>query len=134
MRSKRLEMEYLLETEKKILASGIQIKYLADEFLFRQGQKAEFVFYLQVGSIALEWSNENTGLIMINKPIFVGIEEALQEGKYACTAITTEVSAFLVFDRPYFIQLITEFDLAKEYFESMKLDFTNQVNLQKSRN
>lgn len=127
-------MKHLDETEKKILASGIQIKYLADEFLFRQGQRAEFVFYLQKGSIALEWSNESKGLIMINKPVFIGIDEALEKGKYTCTAMTTEVSEFLVFDRPYFIQLIEEFDLAKEYFESMKLDFTNQVNMQKSRN
>jgi CRP-like cAMP-binding protein len=132
--SKSHGMEHLLETKKKILASAIPIKYLEDEFLFRQGQKAEFVFYLQSGSVSLNLPNEITGLIVLDQPIFIGIEEAFQEGNYACTALTIEISEFLVFDRPYFMQLITEFDLAKEYFDTMKLDFSSQVNLQKSRN
>jgi len=113
-------MEQFLETGKKVLASGIEIKYLADEFLFRQGQKAEFVFYLHCGSILLEWPNENKSLLIANKPIFIGIQEVLQAGKYTCT----------VFDRAYFNQLITEFDHAKDYFESMMLEFTSQLNLQ----
>jgi CRP-like cAMP-binding protein len=126
-------MEQLLETEKKVLASGIEIKYLADEFLFRHGQKAEFVFYLQSGSILLEWPNENKSLIIINKPIFIGIDEAIHGRKYTCTAMTTEVSEFLVFDRAYFNQLITEFDQAKEYFEIMRLEFLTHVNQQTSK-
>lgn len=123
-------MEQLLETGKKVLASGIEIKYLADEFLFRQGQKAEFVFYFQCGSVLLDWPNENKRLVLSNKPIFIGIDEAIQGGKYSCTAMTTEESKFLVFDRAYFIQLITEFDHAKDYFESMMLEFTSQLDLQ----
>jgi len=119
----------MLETGKKVLASGIEIKYLADEFLFRQGQKAEFVFYLQCGSILLEWPNENKSLVINNKPIFIGIDEALIGGKYTCTAMTTEKSEFLVFDRAYFNQLINEFEHAKDYFESMRLDFTSQLDL-----
>jgi CRP-like cAMP-binding protein len=122
-------MTQMLETEKKVLASGIQIKYLANEFLFRQGQKAEFVFYLQCGSILLEWPNENKSVVINNKPIFIGIDEALVGGKYACTALTTEQSEFLVFDRAYFNQLINEFEHAKDYFESMRLDFTSQLDL-----
>ncbi len=123
-------MEQFLETGKKVLASGIEIKYLADEFLFRQGQKAEFVFYLQCGSILLDWPNENKCLALNNKPIFIGIDEAIHGGKYACTAMTTDESKFLVFDRAYFNQLITEFDHAKDYFESMMLEFTSQLDLQ----
>ncbi len=123
-------MEQLLETGKKVLASGIEIKYLAGEYLFREGQKAEFVFYLQCGSILLEWPNENKCLLIENKPIFIGIDEALVGGKYTCTAMTTEQSEFLVFDRAYFNQLITEFDHAKDYFESMRLDFSSQLDLQ----
>jgi len=119
----------MLETGKKVLASGIEIKYLADEFLFRQGQKAEFVFYLQCGSILLEWPNENKSLVINNKPIFIGIDEALIGGKYTCTALTTEQSEFLVFDRAYFNQLINEFEHAKDYFESMRLDFKSQLDL-----
>lgn len=124
-------MKKLLETEKKVLASGIQIKYLADEFLFRQGQKAEFVFYLERGSIMIDWPNENKRLCINNKPIFIGINEAMRGTKYDCTARTTEESEFLVFDREYFNQLITEFEYAKEYVESMMLDFTSQLDWQK---
>jgi len=51
-------MQRYLETEKKVLASGIELKYLPDEYLFRKGQKAEFVFYLQNGGLLLEWPNE----------------------------------------------------------------------------
>lgn len=123
-------MELMLETGKKVLASGIEIKYLADEFLFRQGQKAEFVFYLQCGSILLEWPNENKRLLINNTPIFIGIDEALQGGKYSCTAMTTEKSEFLVFERAYFNQLITEFDHAKDYIESMMLEFSSQLDFQ----
>ncbi len=123
-------MEQLLETGKKVLASGIEIKYLAGEYLFRQGQKAEFVFYLQCGSIILEWPNENKSLLLNNKPIFIGIDEALNGGRYTCTAMTTEESKFLVFERAYFNQLITEFDHAKDYFESMMLEFNSQLILQ----
>ncbi len=120
----------MLETGKKVLASGIEIKYLADEFLFRQGQKAEFVFYLQCGSILLEWPTENKRLLINNTPIFIGIDEALQGGKYSCTAMTTENSEFLVFERAYFNQLITEFDHAKDYIDSMMLEFASQLDLQ----
>lgn len=123
-------MKQFLETGKKVLASGIEIKYLADEFLFRQGQKAEFVFYMQSGSISLSWPTENKLLVINNKPIFIGIDEALHGNKYACNAMTTEESEFLVFDRVYFNQLITEFDQAKDYFESMMLEYTSQLNLQ----
>jgi CRP-like cAMP-binding protein len=123
-------MEQMLETGKKVLASGIEIKYLADEFLFRQGQKAEFVFYLQCGSILLEWPNENKRLLIDNTPIFIGIDEALQGGKYSCTAMTTAKSEFLVFERAYFNQLITEFDHAKDYIDSMMLEFASQLDLQ----
>ena len=122
-------MKQLLETEKKVLASGIEIKYLAEEFLFRQGQKAEFVFYLQAGAVLLEWPNENKRLELNNKPIFIGIEEAIHGSKYRCTALTTQEAKFLVFERAYFNQLITEFDHASDYFDSMMLDFTNQTDL-----
>jgi hypothetical protein len=44
--------------------------------------------------------------------------------------MTTEKSEFLVFDRAYFSQLITEFDHAKDYIESMMLEFTSQLDLQ----
>lgn len=122
-------MEQLLETEKKILASGIEINYLANEFLFRQGQKAEFVFYLQGGSVLLEWPQENKCLVLNNKSIFIGIDEAIHGSKYFCTAVTTDESKFLVFDRAYFIQLMNEFEHANDYFESMKLEFISQLDL-----
>ncbi len=120
-------MNELLETSKKVLASGIEIKYLGEEFLFRQGQKAEFVFYLQSGSLQLDWPNENKRVTLIDKPIFIGIDVAMLGGKYTCSAMTTKESAFLVFDRSYFNHLIMEFDQAKSYFEAMQLDFEQQI-------
>jgi CRP-like cAMP-binding protein len=126
-------MEQLLETGKKVLASGIEIKYLADEFLFRYGQKAEFVFYLHSGSVLLECPDDFEGLITMNKPFFIGIDEAIHGKKYACTAMTTEVSEFFVFERAYFNQLITEFEQAKEYVEIMRLAFSKHINQQTSK-
>jgi CRP-like cAMP-binding protein len=122
-------MEQFSETRKKVLASGIEIKYLADEFLFRQGQKAEFVFYMKSGSILLEWPNVKKQIVIQDKLIFIGIDEAIHGTKYACTAMTTVNSEFLVFDRAYFNHLITEFDHAKDFFESMMLEFTSQLDL-----
>jgi hypothetical protein len=33
------------ETERKILASGIELSFKEGEYLYRKGQDAEFVFY-----------------------------------------------------------------------------------------
>ena len=41
-----IQMRYI---ENKILASGIEMKYLSEEYIFRKGQKAEFVFFLKEG-------------------------------------------------------------------------------------
>ncbi len=120
-------MDELLETSKKVLGSGIEINYLEAEYLFRQGQKAEFVFYMQGGSLLLEWPNENKCVQIAGKPIFIGISEALSGQKYACSARTTKDSTFLVFERAYFHQLITEFEHAKTYIDSMQLDFEHQI-------
>jgi hypothetical protein len=83
-------MDELLETSKKVLASGIEINYLGDEFLFRQGQKAEFVFYLQGSALLLDWPNENKRLTVIDKPIYIGIDEAMHGDKYTCSAMSTK--------------------------------------------
>ena len=90
-------MNELLETSKKVLASGIEINYLGDEFLFRQGQKAEFVFYLQEGSLLLE---SPTSFVTIDrKGVFIGIEEAIEEKKHVYTAMTSSYAQFLVFEK-----------------------------------
>lgn len=113
-------MNNFSDTERKVLASGIELRYLPDEYLFRQGQKAEFVFYLQEGSLVLEGS---TGFVSINrKGVFIGIEEAIDEQKHVYSAMTSSYSQFLVFERKYFQQLIDEFDLALPYFELKKAE------------
>ena len=109
------------DTERKVLASGIELRYLPDEYLFRQGQKAEFVFYLQEGSLLLE---SPTGFVTIErKGVFIGIEEAIGEKKHHFSAMTSSYAQFLVFERKYFQLLIDEFDLALPYFELKKAEF-----------
>ncbi len=113
-------MNNFSDTERKVLASGIELRYLPDEYLFRQGQKAEFVFYLQEGSLMLEGS---AGFVTIDrKGVFIGIEEAIEEKKHLYAAMTSSYSQFLVFERKYFKQLIDEFDLALPYFEYKKAE------------
>lgn len=113
-------MNNFSDTERKVLASGIELRYLPDEYIFRQGQKAEFVFYLQEGSLVLEGS---AGFVTIDrKGVFIGIEEAIDEKKHLYSAMTSSYSQFLVFERKYFKQLIDEFDLALPYFEYKKAE------------
>jgi CRP-like cAMP-binding protein len=114
-------MNDFLDTERKVLASGIELRYLPDEYLFRQGQKAEFVFYLQEGSLLLE---SKVGFVTIDKKgVFVGIEEAIESKKHIYSAMTSSYAQFLVFERKYFQQLIDEFDLALAYFEFKKAEY-----------
>ena len=114
-------MNNFLDTERKVLASGIELRYLPDEYLFRQGQKAEFVFYLQEGSLILE--SPVSFVAIEHKGIFIGIEEAIEEKKHLYSAMTSSYSQFLVFERKYFKQLIDEFDLAHPYFDLKKAQF-----------
>jgi CRP-like cAMP-binding protein len=114
-------MKKFSDTERKVLASGIELCYLPDEYLFRQGQKAEFVFYLQEGSLLLE---SKVGFVTIDKKgVFVGIEEAIESKKHIYSAMTSSYAQFLVFERKYFQQLIDEFDLALAYFEFKKAEY-----------
>lgn len=114
-------MRKFSDTERKVLASGIELRYLPDEYLFRQGQKAEFVFYLQEGSLLLE---SPVGFVTIDKKgVFVGIEEAIESKRHIYSAMTSSYAQFLVFERKYFQQLIDEFDLALAYFEFKKAEY-----------
>lgn len=120
--------DLLIDTERKILASGILINYLPEEFLFRQGQKAEFVFYLNRGSLEMQWPEKDKKLNIQQRNVFIGLDEAFINGRYACTAMTTELSEFLVFERAYFMQLIHEFDYAIPYLESMQQSFLKHLS------
>ena len=116
-------MQTYLETEKKVLASGIELKYLPDEYLFRKGQNAEFVFYVQSGGILFEWPNERKIITLGQAPFFIGIDEVLSSTKYTCHAQTTEFSEFLVFERAYFLMLLHEFNDALPYFLQKQAEF-----------
>lgn len=122
--------ELLIDTERKILASGILINYLPAEFLFRQGQKTEFVFYLKHGSLELQWPEKDKKLQISQRNVFIGLDEAFSNGRYACTAMTTDLSEFLVFERAYFMELIHEFDNAIPYLESMQEAFMQNLSPQ----
>lgn len=116
-------MQTYLETEKKVLASGIELKYLPDEYLFRKGQNAEFVFYVQSGGILFEWPNEKKIITLGQAPFFIGIDEVMSGTKYTCHAQTTEFSEFLVFERAYFLMLLHEFNDALPYFLQKQVEF-----------
>jgi CRP-like cAMP-binding protein len=120
--------DQLIDTERKILASGILINYLPAEFLFRQGQKAEFVFYLKHGSLEMKWPEKDKELQINQQNVFIGLDEAFSEGSYVFTAMTTELSEFLVFDRAYFMELIHEFEYAIPYLESMQEAFIRNLS------
>lgn len=112
---------YYLETEKKLLASGIEISYLPGEYLFRVGQKAEFVFYVLDGKICLETTDDKE-YILENNPLFLGIDELLQHKKHSFSTHTITNSKFLVYEKNYFLSLIQEFGIAMPYFEGKQLE------------
>jgi CRP-like cAMP-binding protein len=126
----KLTKEQLIDTERKILGSGILINYLPAEFLFRQGQKAEFVFYVKQGSLVMQWPEKDKKLNIRQRNVFIGLDEAFINGRYTCTAMTTELSEFLVFERAYFMQLIHEFEFAIPYLESMQEAFIRNLSPQ----
>ena len=113
----------MIDTEKKILASGIEMKYLSEEHIFRKGQKAEFVFFLKEGSLLFDWPSEKTKSRIINLPCFIGIEEAMDGKNYSYSVKTLVECKFLVFERKYFLMLMNEFEIARVYFMKKIEDF-----------
>jgi CRP-like cAMP-binding protein len=124
----KITNDLLIDTERKILASGILINYLPSEFLFRHGQKAEFVFYLKRGSFEMQWPEKDKKILISQRNVFIGLDEAFIQGRYICTAMTTELSEFLVFERAYFMELINEFEYAVPYLESMQEEFIRNLS------
>jgi CRP-like cAMP-binding protein len=112
-----------IDTEKKILASGIEMKYLSEEHIFRKGKKAEFVFFLKEGSLLFDWPSEKTKSKIINLPCFIGIEEAMDGKNYSYSVKTLVECKFLVFERKYFLMLMNEFEIARIYFMKKIEDF-----------
>ena len=113
----------MIDTEKKILASGIEMKYLSEEHIFRKGQKAEFVFFLKEGSLLFDWPLDETRSKVINLPCFIGIEEAMDGKNYSYSVKTLVECKFLVFERKYFLMLMNEFEAATPYFLQKIEDF-----------
>ncbi|MHA8066385.1 cyclic nucleotide-binding domain-containing protein [Aquirufa sp. ROCK2-A2] len=115
-------MTTILEISRKILASGIEINYLQGEFLFRKGQKAEFVFYLLEGSILMDAVDNQTGILQ-DKPVFLGLQEALESSKHIYNAQTKEPCKFLVFDKKFFTMLLQEFDTSQLFVNHQIKEF-----------
>ena len=109
------------ETEKILLASGIEISYLPGEYLFRAGQKAEFVFYVLSGSICLETTDDKE-YVLEDKSLFLGIDELLRQKKHSFSTHTISNSKFLVYERNYFLSLIQEFGIMNEFFDQKLLE------------
>lgn len=122
-----IKKDVLSDTGKKILKSGILINYKPAEFLFRQGQKADFVFYLNHGSMELQLPEKDKKVKISQQNVFIGLDEVFSNERYIYTAMTTEISEFLVFERAYFIELINEFEYATPYLESMQEAFIRNL-------
>lgn len=112
------------ETEKKLLASGIEISYLPGEYLFRSGQKAEFVFYVLNGKICLETPDDKE-YVLEDQSIFLGIDELMNQKKHSFSTHTITNSKFLVYEKNYFLSLIQEFGLATNYFDDKLKELTH---------
>jgi CRP-like cAMP-binding protein len=124
----KITNDLLIDTERKILASGILINYLPSEFLFRHGQKVEFVFYLKRGSFEMQWPEKDKKLQISQRNVFIGLDEAFNNVRWACTVMTTEKSEFLVFERAFFLELLNEFEYSIPYLESMQVAFLSKLS------
>ena len=115
-------MKDFTDITQKILASGIEINYLPAEYIFRLGQKAEFVFYMMSGTISLTCADNQT-IILTNKQMFLGLQEAFNTLKHQFSAQIMEPSQFLVFDKKYFLMLLQEFDVDQSFFNQQIQEF-----------
>ncbi|MHA8049768.1 cyclic nucleotide-binding domain-containing protein [Aquirufa sp. ROCK-SH2] len=115
-------MKDFSEITQKIIASGIEINYLPTEYIFRLGQKAEFVFYMMSGTIMLTYS-DNQSHTLSNKQLFLGLHEAFDSLRHQFSAQIMEPSKFLVFDKKYFLMLLQEFDVDQTFFNQQIQDF-----------
>ena len=76
----------------------------------------------------MQWPDKEKKLHISHQNVFLGLDEAFSNGRYACTAMTTEMSEFLVFERAYFLQLINEFENSVPYLESMQEAFIRNLS------
>ena len=118
---------YYSDISNKILASGIDIHYQSEEFLFRKGQKAEYVFYLLNGVVIIN-DIENRIFISGEKPLFLGLQEALESSKYIFSVQTIEPSKFIVFDKLFFSMLLKEFDPDHFFVKQQIKEFNSFIN------
>jgi len=118
---------YYSDISSKILTSGIDIHYQPEEFLFRKGQKAEFIFYLMDGLVIIN-DFDNRIFISGEKPLFLGLQEALESIKYIFSVQTIEPSQFVVFDKLFFSMLLKEFDPDHFFVKQQIKEFNSFIN------
>ena len=118
---------YYSDISSKILTSGIDIYYQPEEFLFRKGQKAEFIFYLMDGLVIIN-DFDNRIFISGEKPLFLGLQEALESIKYIFSVQTVEPSQFIVFDKLFFSMLLKEFDPDHFFVKQQIKEFNSFIN------
>lgn len=114
----------MLDTERKILASGIELGFKEGEHLYRAGQSADYVFYLKDGKIALiNDQNKNQPIVLNNAKCFVGLEEFIAEEPHHYSVKILERSEMLVFERSMMLLLMEEYPLAKRYLMLKMCDY-----------
>lgn len=110
------------ETERKILASGIELSFKEGEYLYRKGQDAEFVFYLKDGAFELR-DEQNKPIIVDGFRCFLGLEEMLSDKKHRYGVKVLSNAHVLVFEKSLLNTLIYEYELAQRYFMLKMCDY-----------
>ncbi|WP_026994982.1 cyclic nucleotide-binding domain-containing protein [Flectobacillus major] len=110
------------ETERKILASGIELSFKGGEFLYRKGQEAEFVFYLKDGKFELI-DGHNDPIRIEGFRCFLGLEELLSDKQHRYSVKALSNAQVLVFEKSLLNTLIYEYELAQRYFMLKMCDY-----------
>ncbi len=112
----------MLETERKILASGIELHFKGGEYLYRKGQEAEFVFYLKDGKFELA-DERHKPIILDGFRYFLGLEEILSDKQHRYSVKALSNAQVLVFEKSLLHTLLYEYDLAQRYFMLKMCDY-----------
>ncbi|MFC0184340.1 Cyclic nucleotide-binding domain-containing protein [Pseudarcicella hirudinis] len=105
----------MIDIESKILEKGTELFFNKGEFLFKQEQDADYVFFLKDGEVELQ---KDTGIVfnISRQRCFLGLEEMILENKHEQTAVVKDTSILLVFDRLLIAGLISQNEKARRYF------------------
>lgn len=104
----------LLDAERALLPTGIELHVNRGEYLFRQRQEADFLFVLRGG--ALELADAGSPPRVVNRPTdVVGLEELLLDRPHPCDGRVLEHTVVLAFDKAQVRHLFARDAQARRY-------------------